>query len=73
MVSGIVQLINFAHGEIDMIGAFIALIVVSVLSLFGWLQPGNFADCFIRSRPLFLLLRLGLRENRRLRLRDGKR
>ncbi len=36
MVYGIVQLINFAHGEIYMIGAFTALIVASVLSLLGW-------------------------------------
>ena len=36
MVYGIVELINFAHGEIYMIGAFTALIVASVLSLLGW-------------------------------------
>ena len=36
MVYGIIQLINFAHGEIYMIGAFTALIVASVLSLLGW-------------------------------------
>jgi branched-chain amino acid transport system permease protein len=36
MVYGIVQLINFAHGEIYMIGAFTALIVASALTLFGW-------------------------------------
>ncbi len=35
MVYGIVQLINFAHGEIYMIGAFTALIIASVLSLLG--------------------------------------
>ncbi|PID40743.1 MAG: branched-chain amino acid ABC transporter permease LivH [Proteobacteria bacterium] len=38
MVYGIVQLINFAHGEIYMIGSFTALIVVSVLTLLGWNQ-----------------------------------
>ena len=38
MVYGIIELINFAHGEIYMIGAFTALIVVSVLTLFGWNQ-----------------------------------
>ncbi|MBI9082202.1 MAG: branched-chain amino acid ABC transporter permease LivH [Desulfobacterales bacterium] len=38
MVYGIVELINFAHGEIYMIGAFTALIVASVLSLLGWNQ-----------------------------------
>ncbi len=35
MVYGIIQLINFAHGEIYMIGAFTALIVASVLSIVG--------------------------------------
>ena len=33
MVYGIVQLINYAHGEIYMIGAFTALIVTGVLTL----------------------------------------
>ena len=36
MVYGIIQLINFAHGEIYMIGAFTALIVASILSILGW-------------------------------------
>jgi len=36
MVYGIIQLINFAHGEIYMIGAFTALIVASVLSIMGF-------------------------------------
>lgn len=35
MVYGIIQLINFAHGEIYMIGAFIALIFASVFSYLG--------------------------------------
>ncbi len=35
MVYGIIQLINFAHGEIYMIGAFTALIVAGVLTLYG--------------------------------------
>ncbi len=35
MVYGIIELINFAHGEIYMIGAFTALIVISVLTLMG--------------------------------------
>ncbi len=35
MVYGIIQLINFAHGEIYMIGAFTALIISSVLSWYG--------------------------------------
>lgn len=35
MVYGIIELINFAHGEIYMIGAFTALIVSSVLAMSG--------------------------------------
>ncbi len=35
MVYGIIQLINFAHGEIYMIGAFTALIAASVLTVLG--------------------------------------
>ncbi|MCF7927771.1 MAG: branched-chain amino acid ABC transporter permease LivH [Spirochaetales bacterium] len=35
MVYGIIQLINFAHGEIYMIGAFTALIVIGVLTFTG--------------------------------------
>ena len=36
MVYGIIQLINFAHGEVYMIGAFTALIVASILTILGW-------------------------------------
>ncbi|MDR3631839.1 MAG: branched-chain amino acid ABC transporter permease LivH [Desulfocapsaceae bacterium] len=36
MVYGIIGLINFAHGEIYMIGAFTSYIVASVLSLYGY-------------------------------------
>ena len=36
MVYGIIQLINFAHGEVYMIGAFTALIVASILTMLGW-------------------------------------
>ena len=35
MVYGIIQLINFAHGEIYMIGAFVAFIVAGILTLTG--------------------------------------
>ncbi len=38
MVYGIIQLINFAHGEIYMLGAFTALIVAGILSMLGWNQ-----------------------------------
>ena len=36
MVYGIIGLINFAHGEIYMIGAFTSFIVASVLSILGF-------------------------------------
>lgn len=36
MVYGIIELINFAHGEIYMLGAFTALIIASVLTLQGF-------------------------------------
>lgn len=39
MVYGIIELINFAHGEIYMIGAFTALIAASALSLLGLNGP----------------------------------
>jgi branched-chain amino acid transport system permease protein len=38
MVYGIIELINFAHGEIYMIGAFTALIIASVLNMMGMNQ-----------------------------------
>jgi len=38
MVYGIIQLINFAHGEIYMLGAFTAHIVAGILSMLGWNQ-----------------------------------
>lgn len=36
MVYGIIELINFAHGEIYMIGAFIALIVSGIMTMYGY-------------------------------------
>lgn len=36
MVYGIIGLINFAHGEIYMIGAFTALIIANLLTVLGW-------------------------------------
>jgi len=36
MVYGIIELINFAHGEIYMIGAFMGLIVAGLLTALGW-------------------------------------
>ncbi len=36
MVYGIIELINFAHGDIYMIGAFTGLIVAGLLTALGW-------------------------------------
>ncbi len=36
MVYGIIGLINFAHGEIYMLGAFTAFIIATVLSIYGF-------------------------------------
>ena len=43
MVYGIIELINFAHGEIYMIGAFTALIAATVLSLYHLPLPALLA------------------------------
>lgn len=34
MVYGIIQLINFAHGDIYMVGAFVAFFLISIFHLF---------------------------------------
>lgn len=47
MVYGIIELINFAHGEIYMIGAFTALIVSSVLALYGFSGPSVLLLAFV--------------------------
>ncbi len=47
MVYGIIQLINFAHGEIYMIGAFTALIVAGVLTLSGMPMLAIFAIALV--------------------------
>lgn len=41
MVYGIIQLINFAHGEIYMLGAFSALVVASALGMLGFPAVGT--------------------------------
>ena len=40
MVYGIIELINFAHGEVYMLGAFIGLIVAGVLGALGFPETG---------------------------------
>ena len=64
MVYGIIELINFAHGEIYMIGAFTALIVASVLTMNGMTGRVGPDPRLRRGRPLRLRLRLHRREDR---------
>ena len=40
LVYGIIELINFAHGEIYMLGAFTALLVAGVLGVYGFPAAG---------------------------------
>jgi branched-chain amino acid transport system permease protein len=49
MVYGIIGMINFAHGEIYMISAYVGLLMITALSLFG-----------IETIPLMLLLTLAV-------------
>ena len=54
MVYGIIKLINFAHGEIYMIGAFTALIIVSALNLAGFnIIAAVLLGFFLATRRLF--------------------
>ena len=41
MVYGIVELINFAHGDLCMLGAFFALTAVGALGMTDWAGPGG--------------------------------
>jgi branched-chain amino acid transport system permease protein len=43
MVYGILELINFAHGEIYMIGAYLAIIFTGLLTHWGWTEGNLFA------------------------------
>ncbi len=44
MVYGIIKLINFADGEVYMIGAFTALIVASILTMLGGTRLRSFSS-----------------------------
>ena len=41
MVYGIVGMINFAHGEIYMIGAFVSLVAFTILGTFAFASPSS--------------------------------
>lgn len=47
MVYGILQLINFAHGEVYMLGAYLAIIVLGVLTAFGLPQVSIVLTLFL--------------------------
>ena len=57
MVYGIIGMINFAHGDIFMIGAFVALI--SFIIFVNWsCVTNNIAACFTNCHAFYSLLRL---------------
>ncbi|MSR18014.1 MAG: branched-chain amino acid ABC transporter permease [Phycisphaerales bacterium] len=47
MVYGIVELINFAHGDLFMLGSFLALTIVGALGLESWSGMGSVAAVLI--------------------------
>jgi branched-chain amino acid transport system permease protein len=49
MVYGIIQLINFAHGEVFMVGAF------GGLAIYRWVLPENLQEMWYVALPLMLL------------------
>jgi branched-chain amino acid transport system permease protein len=42
MVYGILELINFAHGEIYMLGAYIGILSLGVMTIWGWTEAAPF-------------------------------
>src|SRR6188472_3172930 len=76
MVYGIVKLINFAHGEVFMIGAFIGLGVFNAgAAAFGW-QAGGLVPlvaCLLVAGMVTPLVGLGLERLAYRPLRDAPR
>ncbi len=64
MVYGIVELINFAHGEVYMVGAFTGLTVLSLLGVSEKSPPGliifGVALCFIIAPAMTAVLNVGI-------------
>ena len=60
MVYGIIQLINFAHGEIVMIGAMVAFTVISALAPVGWPPLAVVAAGTACSIPVCMAIGYGL-------------
>ena len=55
MVYGIIELINFAHGDLFMLGSFLALTVVSAMGLATATTPPGFGILVLISVPFFIL------------------
>lgn len=47
MVYGVLQLINFAHGEIYMLGAYIGILVLGLFTAWGWTQTAPVASLIL--------------------------
>ncbi len=64
MVYGIVELINFAHGDVYMIGAFSALTMLSLLGISEKSPPAvialSIAFCFVLSPTICAILNAGI-------------
>ena len=67
MVYGIIQLINFAHGEIFMFGAYIALMLITVFGVPFWIAlPLSMVLCAILGLLMDLIAYRPLRDAPRL-------
>ena len=67
MVYGIIQLINFAHGEIFMFGAYLALMLITVFNIPFWVAlPASMLLCAMLGMLIDLVAYRPLREAPRL-------
>ena len=67
MVYGIIQLINFAHGEIFMFGAYLALMLVTVFNIPFWIAlPASMLLCAMLGMLIDLVAYRPLRDAPRL-------
>src|SRR5258705_12481261 len=55
MVYGIIELINFAHGDLFMLGSFLALTLVSAMGLATASEPPGFWILALISAPVFVV------------------
>lgn len=67
MVYGIIQLINFAHGEIFMFGAYLALMLITVFNIPFWIAlPASMLLCALLGMLIDLVAYRPLRDAPRL-------